>query len=223
MTQARRARDPAAGFTLIEMLVGLSLLELIMSFLTPLLFEARRALRVVERPNLQAPVSAAQAYLRSGLTQVYPALPGVPGDQSRLGISGNAQAFMYATTFAPQGVYQGLYVIALQLLPNASGSFDLVADERIYRPTTGGPEATPSRRLVLVENVAGGRFAFYSAASSDEAPWRSAWPNSRALPELVSIELTFHPGDERVWPTFWVRPAAAGASRVTCPPRVKCD
>jgi prepilin-type N-terminal cleavage/methylation domain-containing protein len=220
---APRRRDRSAGFTLIEMLVGLSLLALIMSFLTPLLFEARRALRVVERPNLQAPISAAQAYLRSGLTQVYPAVPGVSGDQSRLGIAGTAQAFTYATTFAPQGVYQGLYVVTLQFMPNTAGGVDLVADEQIYRPATGGPDKAPSRRLVLVENVSSGRFGFYSSATSDEGPWLPAWPRSRTLPELVSIELTFQPGDERVWPLFWVRPAAAGASRVTCPPRVKCD
>ncbi len=87
----------------------------------------------------------------------------------------------------------------------------------------GGPDAAPTRRLMLVENVASGRFAFFSAGQGDMSPWRTAWPRSRTLPELVSIELTFQPGDERVWPTFWVRPAAAGASRVVCPPRVKCD
>lgn len=220
MTQRASA---SAGFTLVEMLVGLSLLALIMSFLTPLLFEARRALRIVERPSLQAQVSAAQMYLRNGLTQVYPAIPGATGDQSRLGLSGNAQAFSYATTYAPQAVYQGLYVVTVHFVPNGFGGFDFVADEQIYRPQTGFSDAAPVRRLKLVENLASGQFSFFNLESNPDAPWQSEWPKSRVLPQLISIALAFNAGDERIWPTFWVRPAAAASSRVACPPRVNCD
>lgn len=222
-----RAGAPAAsrtsGFTLVEMLVGLALLALIMTFLSPLLFEARRAMRVIERPSPQAPISAAQAYLRSGITQAFPAVPGISGDQSRLGIYGTTRVLNYATTYATQGAYQGLYVVTVQLVANSSGSFDLVADEEMYRPTTGLPARAPVRRLTLVENVASVNFAYYATPVGEDAPWRAEWPRSRTLPELVEIDVTFPERDERTWPAQRIRPAAAAASRVLCPPRIACD
>lgn len=213
------------GFTLVEVLVGLALLALITSFLAPILFEARRALRIVDRPNLQTQVAAAQAYLRNGITQTYPAIAGIVGDQSGLGILGSAASITYATTYAAQNVYQGLYRITVLVVPNAQGGQDLVADERLYRADSAQQQGAPSRRLRLLENVAGITFSYFTTrqTAEDDQPWQREWQATQALPELVAIGVAFPAGDTRVWPTFWVRPAAAGTSGVRCPPRVYCD
>lgn len=213
-----------AGFTLVEMLVALSLLALITSFLAPLLFEARRAMRIVDRPNLQTQVAAAQAYLRNGISQTFPAMAGVVGDQSGLGLGGTAATITYATTHAMQNVYQGLYTVTVMLVPNGRGGKDLVADERLYRAEATS-QGAPSRRLQLLQDVANVSFAYFTSRQSaeDEQPWRAEWPGSQAVPELVAITVVFPPGDQRLWPTFYVRPAAVGTSGILCPPRVYCD
>ena len=212
------------GFTLIEMLVGLALLALIMTLLTQLIFEARHALALVDRSNGQTPIIAVQGYLRSALTQVQPIQIAGAGDQSRLGLVGEEGVLAFTTSYATRGAYQGLYRVEIRALPNGRGGLDLKADETLYRPATGMPVEVPHRQLTLIENIAGVGFAYFKPATEEgQPPWVTSWPSSGDLPGLVSVEVRFPKGDERVWRTFVIRPAAAGSSKVTCPPRMRCD
>ena len=212
------------GFTLIEMLVGLALLALIMTLLTQLIFEARHALALVDRSNGQTPIIAVQGYLRSALTQVQPIQIAGAGDQSRLGLAGEEGVLAFTTSYATRGTFQGLYRVEIRALPNGRGGLDLKADETLYRPATGMPVEVPHRQLTLIENIAGVGFAYFKPATEEgQPPWVTSWPSSGDLPGLVSVEVRFPKGDERVWRTFVIRPAAAGSSKVTCPPRMRCD
>ncbi len=206
------------------MLVGLALLALIMTLLTQLIFEARHALALVDRSNGQTPIIAMQGYLRSALTQVQPIQIAGAGDQSRLGLVGEEGVLAFTTSYATRGAYQGLYRVEIRALPNGRGGLDLKADETLYRPATGIQVEVPHRQLTLIENIAGVGFAYYKPAIEEGQPlWVTSWPSPGELPGLVSVEVRFPKGDERVWRTFVIRPAAAGSSKVACPPRMRCD
>lgn len=226
---AQRMRDGEGGFTLIEMLVGLALLALIMTLLTQLIFEARHALALVDRSNGQTPIIAVQGYLRSALAQVQPIQSGGAGDQSPLGLEGDDGRLAFTTSYATQGSYQGLYRVEIRALPNGRGGQDLKAVETMYRPSTGVLVEVPNRQLTLIENIAGVGFSYFrsgldsSGLEEGQSPWVMAWPSSGELPGLVSIDVRFPKGDPRVWRTFMIRPAAAGSSKVTCPPRMRCE
>ena len=217
------ARGGDNGFTLIEMLVSLALLALITGLLTQLVFEGRRALVFVDRANTQTPVIAVQHFLRAALTQVQPILAGGVGEQSRLGLSGDDDTMTFTTSYATQGDYQGLYRVVVGTVPNARGSLDLVAEQTLYRPNDAAGTA-PSRRLNLIDNIAGVGFAYYKAQVEDgQDHWQTEWPGSIALPGLISIKIRFPNGDIRIWPALTVEPAAAASSGIACPPRVRCE
>ncbi|MFA5949768.1 MAG: prepilin-type N-terminal cleavage/methylation domain-containing protein [Hyphomicrobium sp.] len=212
------------GFTLIEMLVSLALLALITATLAQMVFSARRALSYVDRASSQAPVYAAQSYVRSALEQAAPVEPQAVGDQSRLGFSGDADRVTFTTSHAPLGVYQGLYRVGLGAEPNDRGGYDLVAELELYRPTAAQAETAPRRTAKLLSGVASVTFSYFQPnVQEGESHWRADWSQSGSLPSLVSLDVRFPRGDSRQWETLTVPLGGAITSAVACPPRVNCD
>ena len=229
------ARGPAtgaepgdAGFTLIEMLVGVALLALISSVLVASIDIARKALAFVERSNAVVPVQAVQTYLRFALAQARPIQRSGGASSSELSFHGTPTAMTFTTSYAPRSQLDGLYrmEIKLEAAADQQPGLDLYVTQTLVRPPAGNEQAPPpvaSRRSRLLDHIRSAEFGYYGALGDDGAPtWRPTWAHLDKLPRLVAIDVRFAGSDSRDWQRLIVPLYVSDSSSVPCPPRGSC-
>jgi general secretion pathway protein J len=216
------------GFTLVELLVSLSLFVL----LSMLLFGGFHfGLRAWEagssRSERSQQVELAQTLLRGQLQQaVMPraVLPtaGQPASGFLGGIEpqdapppppdaflGTAGELRFVAPLPARGAVGGLALFTLRRRPSA-GRQDLAIDWALYRAASPGLEARPAEETVLLDGIAGLAIDYFGAPEpGSPAQWLSAWPPRNRLPALVRIRIDFPAGDPRAWPELVVAPRLA--------------
>lgn len=201
-----------AGWTLLELLVGLVLLSLITVLLTQSLRTGRNALVAVERQSSEVTVEVVQSYLRRAITQAR--LVRLPDGRSDAPlIAAEPQQLQFVTAYVPAGQYGGLYTLALALQPAArGGGFDLVETRTLLRPPPrpGAPEpARPQLSSTLLRNLADLKLGYFGLRDEENAAqWGTDWRSPAHLPRLIAVEVTFAKGDRRHWPPLIIAPAA---------------
>lgn len=209
MTAAAHPPRSDAGFTLIEMLVGLVLLGLLVAGLAPSLRLGGQAWALVERQGATGTeAQTAEDFLRRSLAEAYPAAFVDEDGRRRLAYVGTADA---VAMIAPMPSYLGLgglQVIRIGV-DEHEGHRDLVA---LWSPLTpeardfeGGEE---TRRVVLASGIAALELRYWGRSSPSELPnWFENWTDHTGLPKLVRLRVTFPPGEDRpAWPDLLVRP-----------------
>jgi prepilin-type N-terminal cleavage/methylation domain-containing protein len=201
MTQRRGS----AGFTLIEMLVALTLLALLATgIVTTFRLGQRTYGQLVENRRGDLEVVTAQRFLRQALESAYPFALGA--GQTRFGLEG-APDRVEVTAMSPQAVALGHYRYALFLRPREDRGFDLVVRSDVDRHGFANERAAGEE--VLIERVASVRWSYLGAARGARRPeWQTRW-EQRKVPALIRLEVAFPEGDSRTWPELLV------ATRVT--------
>lgn len=193
------------GFTLVEMVVALTILGMI----SVALFGGVRFGTAVWRSSGQRiavgeQVRGVQEFLRRSLAAAYPTLehssdnPTGPmalafeGDRTRL-----RAATMPAKAIGPQ-------TLSLSTETDEHG-LALVAEL-----ASRGPQGR-DRREIIMADLRGVEFAYLTpAANGQPAKWETSWTGRSRLPELIRIRLTFPDGDARRWPDLFVAPRIRG-------------
>jgi general secretion pathway protein J len=198
----RRVDDAGeAGFTLIEVLVAVTLLAVLVTLLAGGLRLGFRAWETVEaRSGGIHEVVAAQRFVRRALAE---ALQPAADDPPRAAVFSGAPDRVAVVAPLPAHLGGGLHRLTFALAPGARGR-DLVVHLRPFRPRD--PEAGPQETFVLLEDVDGLQLAYYAPGEvPGDGSWLGAWPDTEALPALVSMRLT-PLGGRRHWPELLVRP-----------------
>jgi general secretion pathway protein J len=213
----RGARGNFRGFTLVELLVGLTLFAMI----SVLLFGGFRfGLRAWEsggeRVDVATRVELVQNLLRSELGQARlprparrataQAVPEAPVS----GFAGGAQSMTFVAPLPVHGNSGGLYLLALSLR-QTGGQKGLWLAWKAYRPEDLGASAfRPEDERALLEGIGNVEFTYYGALDRQRpAEWFDRWIGSRALPQLIRIRVSFPPHDRRRWADFIVAPKLA--------------
>lgn len=188
-----------AGFTLVEMLVGLVLTSLVAVML---LGAIRYGLTIRERTALRATafdrVVAVQDFLRNSLTLAYPRLIGEANGTGRLEFEGTPTSIRFVAPAMQSGGRGGRSNFSIAM--NSSGPPALVVDIDDPRAAANG------RKDVLLANVAGVAFSYLPKVASGEARWADRWDAGVALPAAIRVNVRFPPGDQRVWPELLIVP-----------------
>jgi general secretion pathway protein J len=199
------------GFTLLELLVAMTLLALLMAALAGGLRFGGRAFEAGElRVDHLERVLVTHGFLRRQLGAAWPLWDEEAGDGGAVLFEGEADSLRFVA-FLPEHLGGG--EMHLLVLREERGPLrrDLVLDWEPLRA-----ELAPPHTAVLLEDVAEVRFAFRGLRELETAapPWRERWRDMSALPELVRLSVRFPDGDRRSFPDLVIRPAlghAAGA------------
>lgn len=205
--QCNQTTRADAGFTLIEVIVALALLSLMAALLAGIVNGSRQMLGFLERNDAANSVEPVQSYLRSAVSQtvilVDPA-GGLSRSASVVGLKGEPDHIVFATSYSLRGQYEGLYQIDIGLTRTAGGQqgLDLVASQTLVRGDGSDVQFPVAvQRSTLLANVAGVSFAYFGRrdAAIDDWEWQTDWPYSDRLPSIVRIDVRFASGDPRTW------------------------
>ena len=207
------------GFTLIEILIAMTLLGLLMAMLFGGLRLGTRAWEASDARSAElARLEAVHGFIRRALTGAYPLLrTETGGAKRRIAFTGGAEAVEFTALMPAHFGVGGFYTITLAVEDGADGA-RLIFRRQLYRP---GDEETPppppagdeEKEKVLLDGISKAAFSYFGATDEDETPaWRDEWRDQKTLPDLVRLGLTF--ADGGAWPDLVVAPRI---SAVTAP------
>ena len=202
------------GFTLIEILVAMTLLGVVMV----LLFGGLRlGTRVWESGDESveelARLEVVQGFIRRHLSQAYPLVVSDSRGERRISFVGRSDTLEFTTLMPAHLGAGGLHRLVLSVAADGADGAGkrLVLRRRLFEPGVevplGRPGAEDEHESVLLEHISGAAFSYYGATEADEEPaWRDAWEDAPSPPLLVRLGVTFPKGDRRYWPELVVRP-----------------
>jgi general secretion pathway protein J len=194
-----------AGFTLVELLVAITLL----GFIAVLIFGALRfGTRAWERSEAVIvqvdDIGVTQALLRRLVGEAYPMFIPDPA-RPRVDFAGAGDRLSLLAPLPDALESGGMARFTLFARERAGrGELDLAWQPELARE---GDASGQPRQEPLVTGIARLEIAYFgSERPSEAASWHDRWSDQMALPALVRIRVEFPREDGRVWPELVVAP-----------------
>ncbi len=180
--------DPgAAGFTLLELLVTMSLLGL----LTMVMFGSMRfGVQVWARTgtDLTAANDArkAETVIEADLSRAYP-LYSATGTTAEIAFDGEARRIRYLTP--SQEMAGGLETVALEAVGDGN------AQDLIRRSRAELAQSSEEHRKALFTHIQAVAFSYFGASGDGDKPaWSPEWRHKTRLPRLIQIAIAWRGG-----------------------------
>jgi general secretion pathway protein J len=200
----RRRADADAGFTLIEVLIGITLLAMLGTVIASGVRLGGRAWNDAERQTANSDdMVLVQNLFRRTILRARPAFVSDDPQDLTVFFTGEAgtlslMAPQPGTQLSGPWVNQRFYVA-----PNGASRALFVALQREGAPSAAGG-------IVLLDHVASVRFAYFgSPAPGEPATWQESWTGRSRLPDLVRVAILRDTPRLSAWPELVV------ATRVT--------
>lgn len=217
MNRRAPAPRPAPGFTLIEILLAISLLSLILLLLFSALFSANRSWAATERRIAQNDeLRLVAEFIQRQLAAQSP-LFWAGQDDTDLLFSGARDELHFTAGLPAHRGGGGAQALTLKVSraggePQLALYFQPVSAEQRPFANQHGAE-----RVVLLANTARIELAYYGREEIEgQSSWRAEWRHAELLPELIG--LTVYPATGRAWPQMIIplhaRPAKGRAHNV---------
>ncbi|HXY99648.1 MAG TPA: prepilin-type N-terminal cleavage/methylation domain-containing protein [Stellaceae bacterium] len=201
MTRGESAKG-AAGFTLLELLVAMTLLGLLTVLLFGgLKFGARAWARGEAHSAGAEEVRFVQQLLRRELEESYPFFLATDPLDPHVTFEGETQSLTFLAP-APQSLgVAGRARITLRAVAGEGGEKLVI----LARPELAfGDDASAE---VLIDGLEALSFSYYGAEGASDPPqWHDRWSDRRDFPKLIRVAARFPAGDARRWPDLVVAP-----------------
>ncbi|MDT8320624.1 MAG: prepilin-type N-terminal cleavage/methylation domain-containing protein [Xanthomonadales bacterium] len=190
------------GFTLVELLLAVSLMSMLLALAYGGLRAATRAAdkgqTILEDSSR---IRMAHQFVRKQLNQAVPlAFAEDEADDTRVVFEGSAQSIRYVAPMPGYLGFGGLQVQELAIVPGRNG-MELVLSHALLQEFE---EARLYERepILLVGNIASGEFNFLGRdeESGELTSWSNSWDSTLGLPLSVSLDLEFEEEVYIDWP-----------------------
>ena len=196
-------RSRESGFTLIEVLVALTLFGLVLAILVGAVGFGLRGSRVVEAASERInQVRNTQTLLRRYLESARP-LVWTGGPEARLAFEGAADSVNFIAPMPPWGIDGGPYQVHL-----AQEGDRLILSRRIAAGVADGFDFSRyTETSVLLAGIRSFRVTYFGdREGSPRAQWTPTWQSASFLPRLVRLQVDFGPEGQGTWPDLVVAP-----------------
>jgi len=201
---ANRDRNTEAGFTLVELLVGVALFSLLAILLVN---NVGFGFRAWQRGTVHAAqferTLVAQDLLRRLIGNLYPMLVTEGGTQY-IDFDGGPQSLGFLAD-APVVAGSGGRFRYRIFVERQKGGANLImsATPELARPN----DNTLTRRTVLVPDIETAEFSYFGAEVSNRVlQWQDSWIQRIDPPSLVRIRIAFRAADAQPWPDLVIAP-----------------
>lgn len=197
------SRRGQAGFTLLELLVGLALLGLTVAITAAALNTGLLGADVTGKRSARLnQIRAAQTVLRDRLGTARP-VAWSAGTRAVVGFDGESESADFIAVLPPWPGQGGPHLVRI-----ARNGDRLTMSTKIH---AGGTQAFdfsgPVERTVLLEGVRSVRFAYYGrTAPRAPAGWHPTWRSQASLPSLVRLSVAFAGDVGTAWPELVIAP-----------------
>ncbi len=192
-------RRGQAGFTLLELVVGIAILALITALLVNVLGTGISATRQVDRRTERIE----RAYhvhrlLRERLETARPLGWGEGARQEPI-FAGQADNMRFVASAPPWPALGGLVLDWLYL-----NNGELVLAERSFAGAfDAGTNSTTAKARTLARGIGTLRIDYFGQAGRKRAAWHGQW-NEKGLPHLVRLRIAWRDGER--WPDLMIHP-----------------
>lgn len=199
----------STGFTLLELLIALTLLGMILVILFGGLRMASRVWDASELHTRNAThLGSLQGFLRRQLTQVR-AYRWPQDKKQELAFSGARESLRMVTPIVAHHDPGGLYLVGLEWVETRDSGQLLMSRVVPNKDSNDFSELNSVEKIVLAEQVKRLKFAYFGADTITSEPlWRDRWEDMQGLPFLIRMRITF--SDGRDWPDLVVAPKLGG-------------
>lgn len=198
MTGEMRIAVRSSGFTLVELLVALTILALMLGVTMNSLSFSLRTSGSVESAIADKEYShlATRAF-REQLQQAVPLLRVSTAGMNELDFNGASNAVEFVAPLRGAGRSAGLYRIRFVIEQESSFEGNrgrLVMHYRPYSPDTTNTNATSNttdNSVVVLEGFAFAHFSFSDVVTAVAVDWTPEWRETMRLPDLVRLQVDY--------------------------------
>lgn len=201
---ARLLKKQARGFTLVEILIAMTLFSFILVLIFSTLYSTSRIWQTTDR---QIDTNDEQrleiSFIRKQISQAIP-LSLIDGKENKILFKGETDAIHFTSSLPAHRGGGGLYFLSL-LLSGNNAHQDLTLRYQPARPDRdlfNNPDNEEIKTMSLITDIEDVEFFYYgSEDKDDESRWYSQWDIKDRLPKLVKVQIT-SVDNKQYWPAL---------------------
>jgi general secretion pathway protein J len=187
------------GFTLIEVMIAMTLMSIMMVLLVSSLRTSAESWEIGEKKISQVNENAVvYHFFRRHLSSAKPFSNINEHGEQAFSFQGDADSLQFVSSFPASASRKGLQLFEIERIRKNQGSIQVTISP--FFPLTDGQELQREEET-LIKQVSDLKISYFSREKPDESgAWQGRWKDKQVLPELVKIKIELN--DDRYWPEF---------------------